>query len=94
MELIEVLERFGALVVMAALLLTGFLVPKLVVEKILSERDKADLQREARIEDLKQINRELVTNNKDQTDAIKRLADALEARNRFEAEREVRIKNA
>lgn len=83
----DALSRFGGLLVLAGALLTGMVMTKQAVEGILKERDKADALRDARLEDQKSLNKELIQTVKDTADALKRLADLEEARTRAEAER-------
>jgi hypothetical protein len=93
MDLIEVskvIAQVGGLVVLAGAILIGLVIPKTNVEAILKERDKADAIRDARLEDQKNINRDLTEVLKDNADALKRLADAWEARNRAEADSKAR----
>jgi phytoene dehydrogenase-like protein len=83
-ELSKTIADVGAIVVFGAL--TGFLMTKASVDAILKERDKADTVRDARLQDQKDINRDLVQVTKDSAEALRRLADAWEARNRAEAD--------
>ncbi len=86
-ELSKTIAQLGGLVVFATLLVLGFVLPRGSVDAILKERDKADVIRDARLEDQKAINRDLIVVAKDSAEALKRLADAWEARNSAEANR-------
>lgn len=83
----ETIAQLGGLVVLAGGLITGLIMPKTSHEGIMKERDKADAVRDQRLEDQKVINREMTEILKDTADALKRLADAWEARNRAEADK-------
>jgi hypothetical protein len=83
----ELIAQLGGLVVLAGGLITGIIMTKAAHDGIMKERDKADAVRDQRLEDQKVINKEMTTILKDTADALKRLADAWEARNRAEADR-------
>jgi phytoene dehydrogenase-like protein len=85
-ELSKTIADVGAIVVFGALIVTVLLMTKASVDAILKERDKADTVRDARLQDQKDINRDLVQVTKDSAEALRRLADAWEARNRAEAD--------
>lgn len=87
MEIFDLIAQFGGLVILAGALLTGLVMTKAAVDAILKERDRADVIRDARLEDQKALNKEMVEIVKDTADALKRLADAWEARNRAEADK-------
>jgi hypothetical protein len=82
----ELIAQLGGLVVLAGGLITGIIMTKAAHDGIMKERDKADAVRDQRLEDQKVINKEMTTILKDTADALKRLADAWEARNRAEAD--------
>jgi hypothetical protein len=82
----EALADFGGLIVLAGALLTGIVMTKASHENVMKQRDIADAQRDARLEDQKTANVELTSALNDTTEALRRLADAWEARNRLEAE--------
>jgi hypothetical protein len=83
----ELIAQLGGLVVLAGGLITGIIMTKAAHDGIMKERDKADAVRDQRLEDQKVINKEMTIILKDTADALKRLADAWEARNRAEADR-------
>lgn len=87
MEIFTIIAQLGGLVVLAGALLTGMVFTKAAVEAILKERDKADTLRDQRLEDQKAVNKELTDALKSNAEALRRLADAWEARNRADAER-------
>ena len=86
-DIFDAIAKLGGLVVLAGALLTGIVMTKAAHEGVMKERDKADTIRDQRIEDQKAINRDMIDITKDTAEALKRLADAWEARNRAEAER-------
>jgi hypothetical protein len=83
----DAIANFGGIVILAGALLTGIVMTKTAHEGVMKERDKADAQRDARLEDQKTINRELTSTLNVTADALKRLADLYEARDRLEAQR-------
>lgn len=85
-QIVEAIANFGAIAVLASLLITGVLITTKSMDAVLKERDKADVLRDARLQDQKDINALLTSQLEKNTDAFKRTADALEARNRAEAE--------
>jgi hypothetical protein len=86
LQITQALANFSAAAVLAGLLIGGVLMTAKSVEAILKERDKADEIRDARLQDQRDINTTLIGQLEKNTDAFKRIADALEARNRAEAE--------
>lgn len=86
-EIFEAIARLGGLVILAGALLTGIVMTKAAHDGVMKERDKADVIRDQRLEDQKAINKEMTTILNNTADALKRLADAWEARNRAEADR-------
>lgn len=84
-DILNAIAQLGGLVVLAGALLTGAVITKSAMDSILKERDRADVVREARLEDLKVINKDLTVAVRDSSEALRRLADAWEARNRAEA---------
>lgn len=84
-EIFDAIAKLGGLVVLAGALLTGIVVTKGTMDSVLKERDRADAVRDARLEDQKTINKELTLAVRDSSEALRRLADAWEARNRAEA---------
>jgi hypothetical protein len=86
-ELFDAIAKLGGLVVLAGALLTGLVMTKAAHDGVMRERDRADAVRDQRLEDQKVLNKEMVGIVKETADALKRLADAWEARNRAEADR-------
>jgi hypothetical protein len=86
LDIFQAIAQLGGLVILAGALLTGVVMTKAGVDAILRERDKADLVRDERLADQKQINKDLTEALKVNADALRRLADAWEARNRAEAD--------
>lgn len=86
-SIFEAIAQLGGLVVLAGALLTGIVMTKAAHDGVMKERDKADAVRDQRLEDQKAINKEMTQVVKDTADALKRLADAWEARNRAEADK-------
>lgn len=86
-ELFDAIARLGGLVILAGGLITGLIMSKPAHEGIMAQRDKADVVRDQRLEDQKVINREMTVILQDTAEALKRLADAWEARNRAEADK-------
>lgn len=86
-EVFDAISRLGGLVVLAGGLLTGVVMTKFHHENVMKERDKADALRDARLEDQKSVNVELTATVKDLSEALRRIADAWEARNRAEADK-------
>ncbi len=85
----DAISNFGGLVILAGSILTGVLLTKGSHESIMKERDRADALRDARLEDQKTVVRELTSTLTVTADALKRLADAWEARNRLEADQRI-----
>lgn len=86
-DIFQAIAQLGGLVVLAGALLTGIVMTKAAHDGVMRERDKADAVRDQRLEDQKLINKEMTEVLKDTADALKRLADAWEARNRAEADK-------
>lgn len=86
-SIFQAIAQLGGLVVLAGALLTGIVMTKAAHEGVMRERDRADAVREQRLEDQKAINRDMMETLKDTAEALKRLADVWEARNRAEAEK-------
>lgn len=86
-EIFDAIARLGGLVILAGGLITGVIMSKTSHDGIMAQRDKADVVRDQRLEDQKVINKEMTDILKDTADALKRLADAWEARNRAEADK-------
>jgi hypothetical protein len=86
-EVFDIISRLGGLVVLAGALLTGIVMTKAAHEAVMKERDKTDILASARLEDQKTVNKELTTALTNTSDALRRLADAWEARNRAEADK-------
>lgn len=86
----DLITNLGGLVVLAGALLTGIVMTKTAHEAVLKERDRADAVRDARLEDQKEVNRQLTSALKEATEAFKQIADAWEARNRLEHELRLR----
>jgi hypothetical protein len=89
-SIFDAIAQLGGLVVLAGALLTGIVMTKTAHDGVMKERDKADMVRDQRLEDQKELNKEMVGIVKETADALKRLADAWEARNRAEAEKGVK----
>lgn len=91
LEAIKTISQFGGLVFLAGALVTGFLVPKAIADAaakaVALEREKQDNLATARLADQKEINKELTLTVRELTEALRRMADAWEARNRAEADR-------
>lgn len=86
-EIFDAISRLGGLVVLAGALLTGMVMTKAAHDAVQKERDRADAIRDARLEDQKTVNKELTVALTNTSEALRRLADAWEARNRAEAEK-------
>lgn len=86
-ELFDAIVRLGGLVVLAGALLTGMVMTKSAHDAVIKERDRADGIRDARLEDQKAVNKELTAALTNTSDALRRLADAWEARNRAEGDK-------
>ena len=86
-SILDAISNFGGIVVLAGALLTGLVLTKGAHEGVMRERDKADAVRDARLEDQKLVNKELTGALVNTSDALRRLADAWEARNRAEGDR-------
>lgn len=86
-SIFDAIAQLGGLVVLAGALLTGIVMTKAAHDGVMRERDKADTVRDQRLDDQKDLNKEMVEIVKETADALKRLADVWEARNRAEAEK-------
>lgn len=83
----DAIANFGGMIILAGALLTGIVMTKAAHDGVMRERDRADEIRDARLEDQKTVNRELTVALTSSSEALRRLADAWEARNRAEGDK-------